>query len=127
MLQHLQKKKKQRMMTRERREQQKGLNIDAMPFSSSDSKCTPINSKSLYPSSGSLNIWLNTTMQYLPHLAKKRSRCALHRWARNREGKEVMANVMTCSVCTVNLYMTCYNMFHKESNLEEVKGAITRS
>ena len=112
---------------RKTRATKKRLDIDAMSFSSADSRCFPITSKSLHPSSGSLNIRLNTTMQHLPHLAKKRSRCGLHRWARNREGKEVMSNVMTCSVCTVNLCITCFNIFHKEANLEEVKDAIARS
>jgi len=121
------KRKAENDNNRHTRATKRKLNIDAMSFSSSESRCIPVNSKSLNPTSGSLNIRLNTTMQHLPQLAKKRARCALHRWARNRGGGEIMAHVVTCSVCPVNLCITCYNIFHKEANLEDLKDVIASS
>jgi len=80
------KKKAENDDNRKTRATKRKLNIDAMSFSSSESRCIPVNPKSLNRTSVSLNIRLNTTMQHLPQLAKKRARCALHRRARNRGG-----------------------------------------
>mmetsp|Transcript_43733 Transcript_43733/g.64214 ORF Transcript_43733/g.64214 Transcript_43733/m.64214 type:complete len:174 (-) Transcript_43733:65-586(-) len=88
------------------------------------SKCTNVYNKSLHPG-GKLNIRLNISFQHLPVQSNgKRPRCALHRWARNREGPEVMKNVMCCSICHVNLCISCYSLFHKEADLLGMKDAI---
>ena len=88
------------------------------------SKCTNVDDKSLHPG-GKLNIRLNNSFQHLPVQSNgKRPRCALHRWARNRKGPEVMKNVVCCSICRVNLCISCYSLFHKEADLFGMKDEI---
>ena len=37
-----------------------------------------------------------------------------------------MKQVLTCSVCRVNLCISCFNIFHKEANLLDRKDAIAK-
>ena len=68
---------------------------------------------------------LNTAVQHFPEKPNgKRHRCQLHRWARDRRGKEVFATVTTCSVCRVNLCLSCYKLFHTEANICIRKAAL---
>ena len=97
--------------------------------SSSSMKCTKIDDKSLHPARGKLALRLTTTVQHFPETPKaKKPKCQLHRWARGRdEGRNVMAGVITCSVCNVNLCIPCYNIFHKEANLTDKRKEIAES
>ena len=103
----------------------KRLQIDATSNSSSTTVCTTINDKTLHPVHGRLSLRLNYSVQHYPEISKaKSSRCALHRWARNRQGAAVMANVVVCSVCRVHLCIHCFNLFHKEANILGMKDDI---
>ena len=65
----------------------KKLNM-IMSDSSTQLTCTPVNDKTLDPMNGKLKCRLNNSYQHLPERPSgKRSRCALHQWARNRGGK----------------------------------------
>ena len=105
------------------------INTDSCSASStSSSKCIPVTNANLHPTAGKLNLRLNTSVQHLPEFPKaKKAKCQLHRWARERDGAEVTSSVVTCSVCRVNLCITCYNIFHKEANIEGKKAAIAAS
>ena len=107
--------------------QKKRVEFESLSSSSNNSKCIRINDSTLHPVSGKLNCRLNTSVQHFPEEPKtKRPRCALHRWARGREEGEVMKQVLTCSVCRVNLCISCFNIFHKEANLLDRKDAIAK-
>ena len=45
---------------------------------------------------------------------------------RDRGGASVMKGVMKCSVCQVILCMSCYNLFHKETDLIGKKNEISK-
>ena len=96
--------------------------------SSASSRCTPIDNDTINPISGKLNMRLNHSVQHFPEEpTAKKPKCALHRWARDREPPEVQSGVTTCSVCRVNLCINCYHIFHKEANLIGKKKAIADS
>ena len=76
-----------------------------------------INKRLLGSSNGLLKIRLyHSSVQHWPQEATGKKRCQLHRWARDRGGASVMKGVMKCSVCQVILCLTCYNLFHKETD-----------
>ena len=113
-------------MTRSSRK--KLVDSDIASASSTSSKYIKVNDSSLHPTLGKLNTRLNTSVQHLPEASKaKRAKCQLHRWARGRDGGEVFSGVITCSICRVNLCITCYNIFHKEANIEGKRKAIAES
>ena len=97
--------------------------------SATSTKCNEVNNNILHPISGKLSTRLITTVQHFPEEPTcKQKRCQLHRFARGRNGSEVMAGgVIKCSVCRVNLCLLCYNVFHKESNIVDKKDAIAKS
>ena len=101
--------------------------VSASNFNSS--KCERVNDASLHPTAGKLHMRLNTSVQHLPeHSKSKKPKCQLHRWARGRQSAgDVSSGVVTCSVCRVNLCITCYNYFHKEAHLEGKKREIADS
>ena len=102
--------------------------LDLKSDTSTQSTCIPINEKTLDAVNGKLKCRLNNSYQHLPERSSgKRSRCALHRWARNRVGKEVMSSVYTCSVCRVNLCIDCYSLFHRIPNIRSLKDEIAAS
>jgi hypothetical protein len=101
------------------------IDVDVESTSTSSTKCIPVDEKTLHPVKGRLSSRLTTAVQHFPEVpVAKRPRCQLHRWARGRQGKEVMSNVITCSICRVNLCVPCYNLFHKEANITELKEKI---
>ena len=103
----------------------KRFEFDVTSSSSSTTICTTINDKTLHPVHGKLSLRLNYSVQHYPEISKaKSSRCALHRWARDRQGAAVMSNVVVCSVCRVNLCINCFNVFHKEANILGMKEDI---
>ena len=84
-----------------------------------------VNDRSLNPSNGNLKCCMNVAVQHRPeHPKGKKPRCQLHRWARGRTNSEVMAGIIHCSICHVDLCVTCFNTFHTEPNLVEHKAAI---
>lgn len=106
----------------------KSLDTDLDSLTSKGSKCCSIDDKTIDPISGTLRRRFNTAVQHFPEKPSgKRARCQLHRWARNREGPEVFATVTTCSVCRVNLCLSCYKLFHTEANILGKKKDIARS
>ena len=100
------------------------INFD-MNSDASITSCIRVNDSTLHPNNGKLSCRLNTTVQHFPSKPRvKRARCALHRWARGREGSEVMRDLNTCTYCQVTLCITCFHTFHKEANLLEMKERI---
>ena len=96
-------------------------------ISSSSSKATPFNDKTLHPR-GKLNCRLNTSVQHFPECSTiSRPQCQLHRWARNREGKEVRGAILTCSICRVHLCISCFKIFHTEAYIVSKKEDIAAS
>ena len=96
--------------------------------SSGSSRCVRIDDDSLDPNNGKLCIRLNHSFQHFPEKSNsKKPKCALHRWARERQPPEVQAGVTTCSICRVNLCIPCYHMFHKEAHLLGKKDKIAKS
>lgn len=91
--------------------------------SSSSSKiCSRVSDKALDPHRGALSCRLNTTVQHFPQKPNSKSkRCALHRWARGKTGKEIQANVMMCGHCRVQLCIECFSLFHREAFLTKKK------
>ena len=102
--------------------------LDLKSDTSTQSTCIPINEKTLDAVNRKLKCRLNNSYQHLPERSSgNRSRCALHRWARNRVGEEVMSSVYTCSVCRVNLCIDCYSLFHRIPNIRSLKDEIAAS
>jgi hypothetical protein len=66
---------------------------------------------------------LNVSLGHLPEKVDSQSAwCSLHRWAKSiKKGKDVIR----CQVCKVNLCIPCYSLFHKESNLHDIKHTIS--
>ena len=100
--------------------------MDTETLASGGSKrCKEVSDDSLDPLNGLLRMRLqHNTIQHWPQDAGGK-RCQLHRWARGREGKSVMKGTMKCSVCQVILCMSCYNVFHKETDLVGKKNEIS--
>ena len=122
------KRKSQANDTRRVTRAKKSLDTDLDSLISKGSKCCIIDDKTIDPISGTLRRRFNTAVQHFPEKPSgKRPRCQLHRWARNREGQEVFATVSTCSVCRVNLCLSCYKLFHTEANILGKKKDIARS
>ena len=121
---------KRKNTTEEKRQTRSRLQInneDSKSTTTSTSKCIPVDDGTLHPVKGRLACRLTTAIQHFPEEpSAKRPRCQLHRWARGREGPEVMSNIITCSICRVNLCIPCYNMFHKEANITELKERIRK-
>lgn len=89
-----------------------------------------INDAALDPAVGSLRCRLDAFMSHCPmHFEGKRAgKCQLHRWARERKGKEVRnAKVLYCSGCNVSLCSKCWNIFHNKDNLVAMKNKIAES
>ena len=87
-----------------------------------------ISQKSLHPSNGKLKCRLSTSVQHIPEKPiTRKPRCQLHRWARDRGGGEVMAGVIRCTICQVDLCIDCFQLFHKEGNLVSKKNQIAAS
>ena len=103
------------------------LYTDSVSISDS-SRCSVVDNNTLHPSNGKLRCRLVTSVQHVPEVPKtKRPRCALHRWARDRSGPEVMKNVVVCSICQVNLCIPCFKIFHKEGFIAGLKDDIAAS
>jgi hypothetical protein len=112
---------------RSTRSANKKLDIDTASMSSNNSTID-IKDGHLHPITGKLSCRLNTSVQHLPEKKKgKRNRCALHRWARDRDPPEVFGGVILCSVCQVHLCISCYNIFHKEQDIVGKKECIAAS
>jgi hypothetical protein len=89
-----------------------------MSLASNNSTCTIINDDGLHPINRRLKMRLNYSVQHYPENSRsKKPKCALHRWARGRDGKNVTSRVVQCSVCRVDLCITCFNSFYKEANI----------
>jgi hypothetical protein len=94
----------------------------------SPSLCIPVTDNNLHPSTGKLKHRLNYSLQHYPQCSKvKAPRCQLHRWARGRDKPAVKKGVVTCSVCRVHLCIPCFNLFHKEENLTDIKTEIAEN
>lgn len=99
----------------------------ALVLSSASLKATPFTDKTLHPT-GKLSCCLNTAVQHFPECTSiSRPQCQLHRWARNREGKEVRGQILTCSICCVNLCVSCFKVFHTEAYIVGIKDDIAAS
>lgn len=93
--------------------------------SSASSKCNVVDDNTLHPTNGKLSCRLDNSLHHFPEKpTTKRPRCQLHRWARNRQGKEVIQGVSTCLDCQVNLCKDCWKWFHTESCLSDKKEFI---
>ena len=89
---------------------------------------TSVTDISVHPSKDSLMCWLTTNCQHIPVKSRStRPRCQLHRWARGRDGVAVMNQIISCSLCNVDLCVPCFGLFHKEPNLLDMKEAIAAS
>ena len=92
---------------------------------------TRINDESLDPSVGSLRCRLDTFTEHCPkHFdgAKRAMKCQLHRWARDRKGKEVRnAKVLYCTGCNVSLCSKCWAVFHHRRDVIALKDQIAES
>ena len=94
---------------------------------SSSQKATPFNDKTLHPT-GRLSCRLTTSVQHFPEWPTiSRPQCQLHRWARNRQGREVRGAIVTCSICRVNLCVPCFKIFHTEAYVVGKKKEIAAS
>ena len=104
------------------------LSSDSNPASATSSICIPVTEKNLHPLTGKLKHRLNYSVQHYPQYPKvKAPRCQLHRWARGRDQPQVKKSVVMCSVCRVNLCIPCFNLFHKEANLTDIKSDIAEN
>ena len=101
-----------------------GLTSEDIGESRKKSNAT-VSDLSLHPFKGKLKCRLLTSVQHLPEASVcKKPRCQLHRWARNRNGGEVMAGIIRCSYCQVDLCVRCFQLFHKEGNLIDKRNRI---
>ena len=82
--------------------------------------------KALSPTRGVLNKRLNETLPHLPVFpsAKKDNRvCQLHRWAYNQKTGShdippgARTGVLQCKVCTVNLCVPCFSIWHESRKM----------
>ena len=84
-----------------------------------------VTDNSLHPTQGALKCRLDLHMHHLPNSSKsKNPRCALHRWAWGKDGKAVMSNIISCSICGVDLCVPCYKKFHLEADLTQHKESL---
>ena len=89
---------------------------------------TSVTDISVHPTKGTLMCRLTTNCQHIPAKSRsRRPRCQLHRWARGRDGVAVMNQIISCSLCNVDLCVPCFGLFHKEPNLLDMKEAIASS
>jgi len=100
---------------------------DCVEYVRSSSKAIRVNDKSLDPENGMLNIRLVTELNHIPKADDRdgvsTKCCALCRWA---TGKQLRARLMTCSICHVNLCVSCYHIFHTESIVKKMKKAVEK-
>ena len=93
----------------------------------SSSKAIRVNDRTLDPENGILNIRLVTELNHIPKGDDRdgvnTKCCALCRWA---TGKQLRASLMPCSVCDVNLCVSCYHVFHAESVVKKMKKAVEK-
>ena len=105
----------------------RALDESSVSSSIASSKATPFNDKTLHPR-GKLACRLQHAVQHFPECTTvSRPQCQLHRWARNREGKEVRGSIVTCSICRVNLCIPCFKTFHTEAYIVGKKDEIAAS
>ena len=94
----------------------KKLDTGSLSVSSKHLKYYKIEDESLHPNNGKYSCRLNMSVQHFPESPKvKRARCALHKWSRDQKGSEVFASVVLCSVCQVNICLSCYKLFYTEA------------
>jgi hypothetical protein len=104
------------------------VSSDAATIIKTSTLCIPITESNLHPVNGKLKHRLNYSVQHYPQYSKvKAPRCQLHRWARGRDKPAVKKAVVTCSVCRVHLSIPCFNIFHKEANITDIKSDIAAS
>ena len=96
--------------------------------SSQRSICRMVKDDRLDPINGLLKMRMNYSVQHYPeNSTAKKPKCALHNWARGRNGAVVTSRVVLCSVCQVHLCITYFNTFHKEANIVGKKKQIADS
>ena len=96
------------------------------------SKAPRVNDSSLHPDSGALRCRLDHYGKYHapdPPEVKIPS-CALHRWAVGRETgskSQTRLNIVCCSICKVNLCISCFNTFHTVKDIISKREEIAES